>query len=140
MSINQPRNPKGVPTGGQWRATGRPEGNARLTDQSADPWTAARFGHLPASFDRWELADDGGGGWTVAHVAALWGHLPADFDRWEIADRRGWTVAYEAALYGTLPPDFDRWDLADRDGRTVAHVAVESGYLPDDFDCWVPID
>lgn len=28
---NQPRQPKGVPTGGQWRATGRPEGRALST-------------------------------------------------------------------------------------------------------------
>ena len=30
---NQPRQPKGVPAGGQWRATPRPEGNVRLSGQ-----------------------------------------------------------------------------------------------------------
>ncbi len=33
---NQPRRPKGVPTGGQWQATPRPEGNVRLSGQLGD--------------------------------------------------------------------------------------------------------
>ena len=33
---NQPRQPKGVPTGGQWRATARPEGKVALAP--ADEW------------------------------------------------------------------------------------------------------
>ncbi len=36
MSANQPRQPRGVPTGGQWRATNRPEGSARITVPATD--------------------------------------------------------------------------------------------------------
>ncbi|GEM_PF-4970208 len=38
MSTNQPRQPRGVPTGGQWRATARPEGAVALTDTEDDEW------------------------------------------------------------------------------------------------------
>ena len=34
------------------------------------------------------------GGCTVAHEAARCGHLPSGFDRWDLADRHGWTVAH----------------------------------------------
>jgi len=63
---------------------------------------AARYGHLPSGFGRWDLADSDGR--TVAHAAACCGHLPSGFDCWELADRRGWTVAHAAARYGRLPP------------------------------------
>ena len=89
---------------------------------------AARCGHLPSGFDRWDLAD--GRGWTVAHSAARCGHLPSGFDRWELADSTGRTVAHEAARYGSLPPGFDRWELANRNGWTVAHAADCCGRLP----------
>jgi hypothetical protein len=151
-AANQPRQPKGVPTGGQWRATARPEGPLVAQDQvrtapqeAADDWWAeedtlqtaplglggerwssfhvkAMSGNLPDGFDQWELANSKGR--TVAHVAACYGHLPADFNRWELADKRGWTVAHEAAAYGHLPADFNRWELADKRGRTVAEVAA----------------
>ncbi|MGC8628444.1 MAG: hypothetical protein ACP5VR_13015 [Acidimicrobiales bacterium] len=42
---NQPRQPKGTPTGGQWRATARPEGPALADD-------APGAGH-----DWWPMAD-----------------------------------------------------------------------------------
>ena len=112
MSANtpdQPRQPKGVPAGGQWRATPRPEGNVRLVGSPADPWGAAREGALPPDFDGWDLADKDG--WTVAHKAAIFGHLPPGFDGWDLADKNGWTVAHAAAGSGHLPPGFDRWDL-----------------------------
>lgn len=37
---NQPRQPKGVPAGGQWRATSRPEGSLSLAEPRPvpDPW------------------------------------------------------------------------------------------------------
>jgi len=89
---------------------------------------AARKGHLPSDFDRWELTDKDG--WTVAHVAARRGHLPPDYDRWEWADWTGWTVAHVAAAHDHLPPGFDCWELTDEDGRTVAHVAARYGHLP----------
>lgn len=79
----------------------------------------AKYGHLPADFDKWDLADRDG--WTVAHVAAACGHLPADFDKWDITDGRGWTVAHVAAEHGHLPADFDKWDL------------LKSNNLPADF-------
>ena len=44
------------------------------------------------------------GGLTVAHMAARCGHLPSGFGRWELADRNGRTVAHEAACCGHLPP------------------------------------
>ena len=106
---NQPRQPKGVPTGGQWRATNRPEGRAVLCEPVDDPWRAARERTLPPSFDRWDISDKEGR--TVAHVAAGNGSLPPDFDRWDISDHYGWTVGHTAAASGHLPPDFDRWDL-----------------------------
>ena len=34
-NTNQPRQPRGVPTGGQWRATARPEGRVALADTVA---------------------------------------------------------------------------------------------------------
>ena len=89
---------------------------------------AARYGHLPSGFDRWDLAD--GRGWTVAHSAARCGHLPSGFGRWELADIDGWTVAHTAARYGHLPSGFDRWELADERGWTVAHEAACYGHLP----------
>ena len=70
------------------------------------------------------------GGRTVAHSAARCGHLPPGFDRWELADIDGWTVAHVAAIGGHLPPGFGRWELADRNGRTVAHKAACCGHLP----------
>jgi hypothetical protein len=78
----------------------------------------------------------------VAHEAARTGHLPSGFTRWEIRDTDGWTVAHEAAMLGSLPPDFNRWDLADFDGYTVAHTAAEHGHLPPDFPQmdWVDVD
>ena len=32
-----------------------------------DIFNAARYGHLPETFDQWELADNEG--WTVAYIA-----------------------------------------------------------------------
>jgi len=116
---NQPRQPRGVPVGGQWKAMGRAEGPA-LVD---DIFTAASWGQLPPDFDRWDLADNDGR--TVAHEAAQHGHLPPDFDRWDLADNDGYTVAHVAAESGHLPSGFDRWDLADKRGRTVADVVAE---------------
>ena len=146
-AANQPRQPRGVPTGGQWKVTPRPDGPLVAQGQEpVDDWWAkddtyqaaplglggerwssfhlkAMSGNLPDGFDQWELANSKGR--TVAHVAACYGHLPPSFDRWDLADSRGWTVAHEAAAYGHLPPGFDRWDLADKRGRTVAEVAAD---------------
>jgi len=36
-NTNQPRQPKGVPVGGQWRATARPEGSVALAE-AGDEW------------------------------------------------------------------------------------------------------
>ena len=36
--MSQPRQPKGVPTGGQWRATTRPEGKVALAEPADDVW------------------------------------------------------------------------------------------------------
>ena len=65
-----------------------------------------------------------------AHTAARYGHLPEGFDRWDMADNQGLTVAHTAARYGHLPEGFDRWDMADRYGYTVAHIAAQNGNLP----------
>lgn len=40
---NQPRQPKGVPVGGQWKAMARPVGNVTLSEPTADEWAAAGF-------------------------------------------------------------------------------------------------
>ena len=106
---SQPRQAKGVPVGGQWRATRRAEGPP-LPDETSH-FAAARVGALPERFDHWDLADKNG--WTVAHVAAQFGRLPAGFDRWELADQ---TVAHVAAQFGRLPAGFDRWGLANERG------------------------
>ena len=37
-NTNQPRQPRGVPTGGQWKATNRPEGHVALADPTDDAW------------------------------------------------------------------------------------------------------
>jgi hypothetical protein len=37
------------------------------------------------------------------HAAARGGHLPEEFDKWDIADNSGWTVAHDAAAEGKLP-------------------------------------
>ena len=94
---NQPRQPKGVPAGGQWRAQARPEG-----PPLDEPRQAARDGILSANFDHCDLGS--AAGWTVAHTAALHGHLPPGFDRWDLADRDGCTVAHVAAGHGHLRP------------------------------------
>ena len=104
---SQPRQAKGVPVGGQWRATRRAEGPP-LPDETSH-FAAARVGALPERFDHWDLADKNG--WTVAHVAAQFGRLPAGFDRWGLANERGWTVAHEAASSGCLPAGFSEWEL-----------------------------
>ncbi|GEM_PF-6949351 len=49
MSSSQPRQPRGVPTGGQWRATARPEGRIALTREPGpltrepDPWVPVKI-------------------------------------------------------------------------------------------------
>jgi hypothetical protein len=95
----------------------------------------AEKGALPADFDQWGLANEGG--WTIAHRAAWFRYLPDDFDRWDwAAVYTGRTVAHEAAASGYLPVDFNQWALADKEGWTVAHEAAECGHLPVDFDQW----
>ncbi len=136
---NQPRQPKGVPTGGQWRATARPEGFLVAQDQVGT-------GPQEAADDWWDEPEDDtiqtaplgldGEGWSSAHVAAMSGDLPDDFGQWELANSKGRTVAHVAACYGHLPPGFDRWDLADDRGWTVTHEAAAFGHLPPDFDRW----
>lgn len=41
---NQAREPKGVSTGGRWRATKRSEGNVHLSSQPVDTWKAVHEG------------------------------------------------------------------------------------------------
>ena len=54
MSTNtsQPRQPKGVPSGGQWRATTRPEGRACLAEPATD--RASMLWALVGRLDRGE--------------------------------------------------------------------------------------
>ncbi len=48
MTANQPRQPRGVPTGGQWRATARPEGpGVEGTDMEAAPPANSRRDSWP---------------------------------------------------------------------------------------------
>jgi hypothetical protein len=65
----------------------------------------AKAGTLPADFTQWELEHEG---ISVAHVAAKFGHLPVVFDKWEIKDKDGFSVAHVAAGRGDLPGDFDK--------------------------------
>jgi len=130
-ATNQPRQPRGVPVGGQWKATARPVGPALSLPQDRSAYdlalAALRWADLPDNFD-WSVPNEHAR--TVAHEAAKQGTLPPDLDRWELADEDGWTVAHVAAQYGHLPPGFSRWDLADSDGQTVAHVAAAYGHEP----------
>lgn len=51
-NMSQPRHPKGVPTGGQWRATTRSEGRARLAGPATD--RASMLWALVGRLDRGE--------------------------------------------------------------------------------------
>jgi hypothetical protein len=123
---------------------------------------AARNGHLPKDFNRWEIADKRGTtiahevirqtkkvpkgltcwemadetGWTVAHEVAFSAKLPRSFTRWDLADNTGWTVAHAVAEQRAMPKRFNQWALADQDGCTVAHIAAWHDRLPPDFDQW----
>jgi len=140
-ATNQPRQPRGVPTGGQWRATARPAGPALSLREDHSAYelavAALRWGDLPDNFD-WSVTREDG--WTVAHEAARHGALPTGFDCWDLTDGDGATVAHVAARYGYLPENFDCWDLTDADGATVAHVAAQKGYLPQNFTWWYVMD
>jgi len=60
----------------QWMAT---LGIAGTVPGTRISWEAARCGHLPEGFERWDLANKYGT--TVAHVAARCGHLPEGSQR-----------------------------------------------------------
>jgi hypothetical protein len=49
----------------------------------------ATEGTLPADFEYWDLESDG---WTVAHSAAFWGNIPHSFDRWGLRNQAGVSV------------------------------------------------
>ena len=77
---NQPRQPKGVPTGGQWRAMARPEGNVVLGEPTGDEWAAAGFS--PPEAEAWREAV------FLPEEAAEWRDAlfePEEADRWRHA-------------------------------------------------------
>ena len=103
---NQPRQPKGVPAGGQWRATNRPEGAVVLGEPSGHEWAAAGFG--PAEARAWQeavfLPEE-----AVEWHDGLFG--PEEADRW----RHALFPAAEAASWrdaGFGPEEACGWEKA----------------------------